>query len=80
MLIACMVTCSTSRLAIARLQVWVRGQGVTEIGSSGVSSDQKAHYRKRSNCINDFAKIFQGMPLIAARHKVDKAANFLFWK
>ena len=51
-----------------------------EIGSSGLSSDQRRHYRERGKCIHEFAKLFGGMPLVAATHKVDRASNFLFWR
>eukprot|EP00617_Octactis_speculum_P000324 CAMPEP_0185793622 /NCGR_PEP_ID=MMETSP1174-20130828/159576_1 /TAXON_ID=35687 /ORGANISM="Dictyocha speculum, Strain CCMP1381" /LENGTH=181 /DNA_ID=CAMNT_0028488789 /DNA_START=632 /DNA_END=1177 /DNA_ORIENTATION=- len=59
---------------------WVRGAGVSPIGSSGLSSNQAAHYKARSDCMNVFASLFGGLPLITATHKVDHASNFLFWQ
>lgn len=63
-----------------RPPVWVRGYGVREIGSSGLSSNQKAHFQERSDCIHDFVDLFAGVPLVHATSKVDRASNFLFWR
>ena len=46
-------------------------------GSTGLSSNQKAHYNERSECVHYFASLFGGMPLTTATQKVDHATNFL---
>uniref|UniRef100_A0A7S2W219 Glycosyl transferase 64 domain-containing protein n=1 Tax=Rhizochromulina marina TaxID=1034831 RepID=A0A7S2W219_9STRA len=60
--------------------VWVRGTGVREIGSTGLSSDQQRHYRERGMCIHEFVSLFGNLPLVPATHKVDRASNFWFWR
>lgn len=46
-------------------------------GSTGLSSNQKAHYNERSHCIHHFAELFGGLPLTPGTQKVDRATNFL---
>ena len=60
--------------------VWVRGAGIREIGSSGLSSNQKVHYAHRSDCVDHFTRLFGRMPLLVANQKVDRAVNFWLWR
>lgn len=59
---------------------WVRGTGIREIGRSGLSSNQKVHYRHRSDCVAHFTQLFGRMPLLVANQKVDRAVNFWLWR
>jgi len=60
--------------------VWVRGNGVREIGSSGLSSDQTKHYSARSSCLDAFVRLWEVMPLGVATAKVDQASAFWWWR
>jgi hypothetical protein len=66
--------------------VWVRGEGIGEIGhqwfkaDQGISSDQTHHYAARSSCVDRFVSLFGRMPLVTATSKVDKASNYWLWR
>jgi hypothetical protein len=67
--------------------VWVRGEGISEIGhkgiftkDQGISSDQANHYAARSSCVDSFVSLFGNMPLTTATSKVDRASHYWLWR
>jgi len=71
--------------------VWVRGEGISEIGhrglveglfvkDQGISSNQASHYAARSACVDSFVSLFGNMPLTTSSSKVDRASHFWLWR
>ncbi|XP_072983708.1 glycosylinositol phosphorylceramide mannosyl transferase 1 [Typha latifolia] len=57
--------------------IWVKGR-IFEIGSTGISS-LGGHSGRRSQCLNVFAEIYGGMPLVASSVKAIDSRRSWFW-